>query len=190
MKLGQLIQLRPSIAMIDEMSDEGLAAAVATGDRAAQGLLYERHVDAVYRFISRARGSDAAVIEDLVHATFLAAFKSAGKFRGPKLQSWLFGIACNVMRTYVRKEVARRRIVTTLAEQPTDDVRPGDADVTRLRAAIDSLSPKYRDVILLVDLQGEKGCDAALALGIPEGSVWRRLSVARAKLRAALEGTS
>jgi RNA polymerase sigma-70 factor (ECF subfamily) len=181
-KLGQLIQLRPP--SISELSDEGLAAACATGDRAAQALLYERHADAVFRFISRARGPD---IEDLVHATFLAAFKSAGTFRGPKLQSWLFGIACNVMRTYVRKEIARRRIATTLADQPTETATPRDADVARLRAAIDALPAKHRDVILLIDLQGEKGCDAAQALGLPEGTVWRRLSEARAKLRALLE---
>lgn len=188
MKLGQLIQLRPAVS-VDELSDEGLAAACATGDRAAQGLLFERHADAVYRFIARMRTSDAAAVDDLVQATFLAAFKSADRFRGPKLQSWLFGIAVNVMRSYVRKEVARKRVATSLAEQPTDEVvAPRDADVIRLRAAIDTLSPKLRAVIVLVDLEGQSGVDVAHALGIPEGTVWRRLADARAKLRAALGG--
>ena len=51
MKLGQLLQLRPP--GVRELSDEALAAACATGDRAAQSLLFERHVEAVHRFIAR-----------------------------------------------------------------------------------------------------------------------------------------
>jgi len=188
MKLGQLLQLHPATGP-EDLSDEALAAACATGDRGAQGLLFERHVDAVHRFIARMRTSDANAVEDLVQATFIEAFRSADRFRGPKLQSWLYGIAANVMRTYVRKEVARRRVATSLAEQPAvEAIGPRDADVARLRAAIDSLSPKLREVIVLVDLQGESGTDVATALGIPEGTVWRRLSDARAKLRDALGG--
>src|SRR6185295_20103362 len=140
-----------------------------------------------YRFISRMRMSDANAVDDLVQATFLAAFKSAHTFKGPRLQSWLYGIASNVLRTYVRKEVARKRVATSLAEQPAvESIAPRDADVARLRRAIDSLSPKLRAVIVLVDLEGELGSDAAAVLGIPEGTLWRRLSDARAQLRAAL----
>ena len=120
MKMGKLLQLRPDVG-IDELGDEALAAACATGDHAAQSLLFERHVDAVYRFIARMRGSDAASIDDLVQATFIAAFQSAGQFRGDKLQSWLFGIAANVLRGYIRKEVARKRIATALADEPPPD---------------------------------------------------------------------
>ena len=188
MKLGQLIQLRPATS-VEELSDEALAAACATGDRAAQTLLFERHADAVYRFIARMRASDASSVDDLLQATFIAAFKSAHSFKGPKLSSWLYGIAVNVMRTYVRKEVARRRIADSLAEQPAaEPVSPRDADIARVRAAIDLLSPKLREAIVLVDLQGESGVDAAAALGVPEGTLWRRLSDARAKLREALGG--
>ena len=188
MKLGQLIQLRPAVS-VEELSDEGLAAACATGDRAAQGLLFERHADHVYRFIARMRASDAGAVDDLVQATFLAAFKSADRFRGPRLQSWLFGIAVNIMRAHVRREVARKRVASSLADQPAEDaVAPRDGDLIRLRAAIDTLSEKLRAVIVLVDLEGQSGGEAAQILGIPEGTVWRRLADARAKLRAALGG--
>jgi RNA polymerase sigma-70 factor, ECF subfamily len=188
MKSGQLIALRP-VARTESLGDDALAAACATGDRASLALVYEHHVDAVYRFIARAQGSDPDTIEDLVQATFMAAFKSAGSFRGPKLQSWLFGIACNVMRTHVRKEVARRRIVHAYGEEPPADARsPEDVDVMRVRSAIEQLPEKYRDAILLVDMQGERGSDAAQALGIPEGTLWRRLSEGRVRLRELLGG--
>lgn len=188
MKLGQLVQLRPA-TRTEDLSDEGLAAACATSDRAAQGLLFERHVDAVYRFIARMRTSDASSVDDLVQATFIAAFASAHRFRGPKLSSWLYGIAVNVMRSYVRKEVARRRVASSLAGQPAPEpVAPRDADTARMLAAIEALSPKLRAVIVMIDLEGASGVDVATALRIPEGTVWRRLSDARAKLRDALGG--
>ena len=190
MRHGQLIQLHP-VARIEELSDEGLVAACATGDRAAQGLLFERHVDAVHRYIARMRGADSAVVDDLVQATFIAAFRSARSFRGPRLASWLYGIATNIVRTHVRSDLARKRAVTSLSEQRDGAVAaPHDADVVKLRTAIAALPPKLRAVLVLVDLEGETGADAAAALRIPEGTLWRQLSDARKRLREALEDKS
>lgn len=186
MKHGQLIQLHPRRGAT-ELSDEGLAAACATGDQASQGLLFERHVDAVHRFVARMCGADRAIADDLVQATFIAAFRNVGQFRGGKLQSWLFGIAANVVRGHIRREVARRRVTLSLVEQRVEErASPHDADVAKLRAAIARLPPKLREVLVLVDLQGERGSDAAVSLRIPEGTVWRRLSEARQRLRKAL----
>ncbi|MBV8759863.1 MAG: RNA polymerase sigma factor [Deltaproteobacteria bacterium] len=186
---GKLLQLRPA-AGVDDLGDEALAAACATGDHAAQSLLFERHVDAVYRFIARMRGSDTAAVDDIVQATFIAAFQSAGQFRGEKLQSWLFGIAANVLRSYVRREVARKRIATELADEPAPErVVTDSADVEKLRTAIAALPRKLREVLVLVDLEGESGASTAAALRISEGTVWRRLADARAALRDALGGS-
>ena len=189
MKMGQLVQLRP-LTRIDELSDEGLAAACAIGDRAAQGLLFERHVRDVHRFIARMRGADAAAVEDLVQATFIAAFQSASRFRGPKLRSWLFGIAANVLRSHVRKEISRRRVASAFISEPSEDsIDPHDADVVKLRAAVGALAPKLREVLVLVDLEGETGGEVAAMLRIPEGTVWRRLAQARQQLRTHLGET-
>jgi RNA polymerase sigma-70 factor (ECF subfamily) len=188
-KTGKLLQLRPD-AGVDELGDEALAAACATGDHAAQSLLFERHVEAVYRVIARMRGSDAESIDDLVQATFIAAFQSAGQFRGDKLQSWLFGIAANVLRGYIRKEVARKRIATALADEPPPEAtRLEGLDVEKLRAAVAALPHKLREVLVLVDLEGESGAAVAVALRISEATVWRRLSDARVALREALGGS-
>jgi RNA polymerase sigma-70 factor, ECF subfamily len=187
MRYGQLVRLRP-VDAVEDVGDEGLAAACATGDRAAQSLMFFRHVDAVYRFVARMESSPDAV-EDIIQATFLSAFRNAGQFRGSRLRSWLLGIAANTLRTHVRKEMARRRVVGAFGDEPrlaaTD---PRDVDVVNLRAAIAALPPKLREALVLVDLQGERGCDAAVALGIPEGTLWRRVSEARGKLRDALGG--
>jgi RNA polymerase sigma-70 factor (ECF subfamily) len=188
-KSGRLIQLRPE-ARIDDLSDQGLVAACAIGDRAARALLFERHVDAVHRFVARMRASDADVVDDLVQATFITAFQSAARFRGGQLRSWLFGIAVNVVRSYARGEVRRKRALTAIGEQPAEVGGPIDPDLARLPAAIAALPHDLRAALVLVDLEGERGRDAAAALGIPEGTLWRRVFTARKQLREALGGAS
>ena len=61
---------------VADLTDEGLVAACATGDRAARALLFERHVDTVHRFVARMRASDPDTVDDLVQATFVSAFES------------------------------------------------------------------------------------------------------------------
>ena len=60
--------------------------------------------------------------------------------------------------------------------------------LAKLPAALEALPTDQREAIVLVDLEGQKGCDAAAALGVPEGTLWRRLFHARKALRAALGG--
>ncbi len=190
MKRGQVIALRHEAAPAGtELSDVGLVAACAAGDRAARTLLFERHVDSIYRFISRMRGSDADVIDDLVQATFLRAFGAAQRFRGESARSWLFGIAANVVREHARSEIRRKRLLQIVAEeQPRASLPPDAYALSRLPGAISELPHDLRVALVLVDLEGERGSDAALALGVPEGTLWRRLFHARAALREALAG--
>lgn len=185
---GQLLQLHPE-ARAEALSDEGLVAACATGDRAARALLFERHVDAVHRFIGRMRSSDADSVEDLVQATFVAAFDGAARFRGAHVKGWLYGIAANLVRSYARREIRRKHALRAVAEVSASAHGPGDAAlVARLPAAIAALSHDLRAALVLIDLEGERGVDAAVALGIPEGTLWRRVFHARQAVRRALGG--
>ncbi|MFT3692034.1 MAG: RNA polymerase sigma factor [Kofleriaceae bacterium] len=186
-KLGKLLQLRPNGEA--ELGDAGLAAACATGDRTAQSMLFERHVDAVYRFIAQMRGADPQAVDDLVQATFIAAFQSIGTYRGPKLLSWLFGIATNILRSYVRKEISVKRVALALVAEPEPAAARGPLpELVQLREAVDRLPRKLREVIVLVDLEGREGSEVAEALRISESAVWRRLAAARAALREQLGG--
>lgn len=187
MKRGVLVQLRPATAG-DDLSDEGLVAACATGDRAALALLFERHVYAVHRFVSRMAGADADAIDDLVQATFVSAFQAAARCRGTHIRAWLFGIAANHVRGFVRREIRRKHAMRVAAELVTDATGPSNLDLARLPAAIAALPHDLRSALVLIDLEGEKGKDAAIALGIPEGTLWRRVFHARQALRAALGG--
>ena len=190
MKRGQLIQLRPE-PRVEEMSDAGLVAACAAADRTARALLFERHVDAIHRFVGRMRGSDADAVDDLVQATFIRAFGAASRFRGTSARSWLYGIAANVVREHARSEIRRKRALSLVAEELPRTTSAGDAHLrAKLPEAIASLPHQLRAPLVLVDLEGEKGASAAAALGVPEGTLWRRLFEARSLLRKLIGGRS
>jgi RNA polymerase sigma-70 factor (ECF subfamily) len=190
-RMGQVLELRGRAAT-DELSDEALVAACATGDRGARGLLFERHVLAVHRFVMRLRGSDAAEVDDLVQGTFVAAFGAAARFNGGNVRAWLFGIAANLTRGYARGEIRRKNAMRAAAEIEPAAARPidpHDRDVlARVPAALAALPHDQRVAFVLVDLEEQKGVDAAAALGVPEGTLWRRLHDARRALRAQLGG--
>jgi RNA polymerase sigma-70 factor (ECF subfamily) len=175
----------------DGLTDAGLVAACATGDRAALGTLFERHVDAVYCFVRSLYRSDPAAIEDVVQATFVAAFEAAHRFSGTSVKSWLFGIAANLIRGHTRRERRRRNALRVVSETSATSYRNDDvAMLARLPAAIFALPHDLRAALVIVDIEGERGVDAAAALGIPEGTLWRRVYYARQALRVALGGAS
>lgn len=190
---GHLVPLRRPQPSLDALSEDGLIAAVAAGDRAARATLFERHVDDVHRFVARLSCADAAAVDDLVQATFLTAFSAARSFRGDaSTKVWLCGVAANVARTWARGEIRRKAAMSAAA-----DALPTEAGSTtarleqrqayaRLLAAVGELRHELRAVFVLVDMEGARGQDAAAALGIPEGTLWRRLHEARTALRRAL----
>lgn len=187
---GQLIRLHPEAARVEDLTDEGLVAACATADRAARGLLFERHVEAVFRFVSRMRASDPDSVDDLVQATFIAAYQSAATFRGGHVRAWLYGIAANLVRNNARKEIRRKQALRVVAETTVSSRGMGDpVTVARLPGVIEALPHDLRAAIILIDLEGESGNEAAAALGIPVGTLWRRVFHARQAVRAALGGT-
>ncbi|HEY0252819.1 MAG TPA: RNA polymerase sigma factor, partial [Kofleriaceae bacterium] len=161
----------------------------AAGDRTARALLFERHVDAIHHFVSRMRASDADAVDDVVQATFLRAFGAAARFHGTTARAWLHGIAANVVKEYARKEIRRKRALSLVAEtMGSASTPPRDPTLARLPAAIESLGHAQRAAFVLVDLEGERGVDAASALGIPQGTLWRHVYEARCALRDALRG--
>jgi RNA polymerase sigma-70 factor (ECF subfamily) len=189
---GKLLPLRRAAASVEELSDRSLVSALADGDQAALGLLYDRfHMD-VFRFVSRlARQAEA---DDLVQATFLEAHRSAARFRGESaVKTWLFGIAANMVRNHHRGEQRRKHALESLGAQPAATmVGAGEAigleQQRRLvAAAVDSLTPALREAYVLCVVEEVPGKEAAKVLGIREASLWRRLSDAREALRAAIE---
>lgn len=181
-----------------EMSDEALVAACATGDAAALGALFDRHYDAVRGFLARMSGTDDRDLDDLVQVTFETVPRAAAHFDGrAQVRTWLLGIATNVARHHIRSEIRRKRFTRDVAAAAADAppaVADGRAEVlareraARLGQAISALPAGLRAVFLLVYVEGLPGRDVAAALGVREGTIWKRLHRARGLLRESLAG--
>jgi len=171
------------------VSERQLVAKVVEGDPAAQRELYESHVDRVYRLAYRLAGEDE-LARDFTQLTFIRAFERIGEFRfESSLSTWLHTIGVSIALNGLRKvKTARTREAPIEAAASIGNVtREAEPDLkARLRAAIDSLSEKYRTVFLMHDVEGFTHEEIGAALGIPTGTSKTRLFQGRAKLREEL----
>jgi RNA polymerase sigma-70 factor (ECF subfamily) len=183
-------------AIEDAVSDDVLLARFARGDGAALGELFDRHHRAAYRFLGRLTGADDADLDDLVQATFMEAARAAPRFDGrAAVRTWLFGIAMNVARHYKRGQARRRRVIDDAAEERPSEIpgreRPDEHAANRellelVAGAVQALPVSLREVFVACEIEELPGADVARLLGIPEGTLWRRLHDARKALRTAL----
>ena len=192
---AKVIPLRRTVGSTAEMSDVALLAACAVGESAALAALFDRYHADVYRFLSRLASAQRHDIDDLVQTTFLEVHCSAHRFEArASVKTWIFSVAANVARHHSRSERRRRLFSLNYAAQPLNPAaRPDDAAVRRelsakLAVAIGALSHDLRVAFVMCDVEGVPGVDAARALGLREGTLWRRLHDARKRLRALVEG--
>jgi len=191
---GNLVPLRRADGLPSEMSDEALLAACSLGDRAALGALYDRLSPHVWRFLSRTASSQIDELEDLLQATFIAIQASAATFKGTALvRTWVFGIAANVTRRHVRDDVRRRLALERLSrvpglpsERPDESVEQQQL-IARMREALSALPHDLRVALVMCDLEDIPGREAAAALQIPEGTLYRRVHEGRRALGALVD---
>ena len=171
-----------------------LALRCQEGDLHAFGTLYDRYHRDVFRLAARMLGADADV-RDVVQAAFVEISKSIHRFDGrSSLRTWIFGIVAHLACKHIRKAVRRRRALRGLEELPQHrPTRPDEAyeraEALRiLERSLDELDPKRRVTFVLCAIEGLPPEEAATALAVPIGTVYRRLSEARAHLRSALGG--
>jgi len=174
-------------ATAGELADSDLMQRTAAGDREAFATLYHRHHAMVYRFARLMTGSDSAA-EDIVQEVFLVVMRDASRYDPARsaLSSYLYGVA----RHHTRRRLARDRQFVGFESAAADVAEPiADGDVTatlerrqtllQLRRAIVSLPRRYREVIVLCDLQDVSYSDASTVLGCAIGTVRSRLHRAR-----------
>jgi RNA polymerase sigma-70 factor (ECF subfamily) len=122
---GKLLPFRRVRGTTDELSDRALVSAVAEGDQAALGALYDRFHRDVFRFVAHLIRGDS-LVDDFVQNTFLEAYRSAPRFRGESaLKTWLFGIAANLVRQHRRTEFRREKASAALASVPSAPMTSG-----------------------------------------------------------------
>jgi RNA polymerase sigma-70 factor (ECF subfamily) len=166
--------------------DTDLMRRTAAGDREAFETIYRTHQATVYRFARLMTGS-TTIAEDIVQEVFLALMRDAARYDPARasLTTYLYGSA----RHHMRRRLWRDRLLVRLDDQadlclPTsattaDDELIRQRDVQHLRRAIVRLPARYREVIVLCDLQDVSYANAAQALGCAIGTVRSRLHRAR-----------
>ena len=187
--------------LTDAATDEQLLARIGSRDTEALSVLFRRRQPDVYRVAMLMTGS-AAAAEDVTQDVFLAVIHDASRFESGRasVTAWLCGIA----RNHARRRLERDRRLLPLPEQsePLIGEVAMQADPLRemsnaeqieiLRRAVLALPVRYREVIVLCDLQELSYADAADALECSIGTVRSRLHRGRQLLTVKMhahEGT-
>jgi RNA polymerase sigma-70 factor (ECF subfamily) len=177
-------------------TDETLFERYRGGDKASIRVLIERYHDDLLRFLTRLVG-DRTGAEDVFQDTFLQIHQASHTFDAERrFRPWLFTIAANKGRDYLRRK-GRRRMLDLSAPVGNDsdsgpqyvdlmEVRiptPGEAmeseETSRLvQAALDELSLPLREILLLAYFQRLSYAQIAEELEIPLGTVKSRLHAA------------
>ena len=180
-----------------ELGDNELLRSMLAGDEEALALLYRRRQGSVYRFALQMSGSKP-IAEDVTQEVFLFLMRDGRVFdpeRG-SLNAFLLGVA----RNHVMRRMRVDQVLTPIGDDGDDDagLMLADTDLCPLedltraetietvRKAVLSLPPKYREVVVLCELQDMSYEEAAEILGCAIGTVRSRLHRARALLLAKL----
>jgi RNA polymerase sigma-70 factor (ECF subfamily) len=170
--------------------DDELISRITAGDREAFAFLYRRYRADVYRFAAHVSGSPA-VADDVVQDVFVAIIEDASGYRANRsgVLPWLLGIARNHVRRWRSQRPVQplpgddSQAARDLAVQPDPLVDISmQRHTTALRRALLEMPVRYRETIVLCDLQELSYADAADALGCAVGTVRSRLHRGRALL--------
>lgn len=185
-----------------DLNDFELLRSMLAGDEEALALLYRRRQGGIYRFALQMSGSKT-IAEDVTQEVFLFLMRDGHSFDPAKgsVSAFLLGVA----RNYVLRRLRVEHQLAPLEDEFDDDVPHPHAssdicpleDLTRaetiesVRKAVLSLPSKYREVVVLCELQDISYGETAEILGCAIGTVRSRLHRARAllltKLRPAAE---
>jgi RNA polymerase sigma-70 factor (ECF subfamily) len=170
----------------EDAEPAALIAAAVEGDLAAFETLYRRFAPRIYGLCLRLTGQREAA-EDCVQEAFVAAWRGLGRFeKRSRFSTWLQRIA-------IRTVIARRRGLRAayevpeppagLPDRPDPDAGTPPLDLER---AVAALPQGARDVLVLVGIYGFSHAEAAVSLGVAEGTCKAQLHRARGLLGAAL----
>jgi RNA polymerase sigma-70 factor (ECF subfamily) len=175
-----------------DSNDSELLRSMLAGNEEALVSLYRRHQASIYRFALQMSGLPA-IAEDVTQEVFILLMREGQIFdpvRG-SLNAFLLGIA----RNYVLRRLRGEKFLTPMAEDfevhapgepagadgPLDNLTRAET-IESVRRAVLSLPERYREVVVLCDLEDLSYVEAAEVLGVAVGTIRSRLHRARALL--------
>ncbi len=186
---------RPGAGGTTMTSDEDLLARSIEGDMAAFELIVNRYKDRLYNFVLRFVG-DQLTAEDIVQDTFLRAFRSRESFQAiAKFSTWIYTIAGNLAKSELRRrkrwrftsigtqdETGRTFELPDKRSQPDKSADTSLAEI-RIDEAISRLPERYREAVILRDVDGLDYDEIAEIVGCPLGTVKSRINRGRLRLQ-------
>lgn len=151
------------------------------------------HLDAAYnlaRWLTR-NDQDA---EDVVQEAYLRALRFFGGFHGGNVRAWLLTIVRNTCYTWLQQNRTQQPATAFDEEIHSDEGETSNpetlllqnANSQLLRQALEELPLKFREVLVLRELEGLSYREIADVTGIPMGTVMSSLARARRRLRQRL----
>jgi RNA polymerase sigma-70 factor (ECF subfamily) len=182
-------------ALMTDPPDENLMSLFQQGNEQAYALLVQRYKDELTNFAQRFLG-DWDEAEDVVQETFVRVWRNRDSYTSAsRFSTWVYTIASNLAKTRLRRWSLRRfvRLGGSQSDGPVFDLpdesaRPdGAADDTireeRIQQALKSLPVKFREVIILRDIQQLSYEEIVAITGNAMGTVKSRINRGRAMLR-------
>ena len=173
--------------MLMETSDEDLAQAAAGGDRAAFGLLLERHYNRIFALAFRLLGRRADA-EDLTQDICAALPTKLRHWRGEaRFTTWLYRVVINATHDARRRLATRTRAANGWGDwEKSRQAEAAEAAQAQnwLANAMAQLNEDLRDTLALTLGEDLTQAEAADVLGVSEGTVAWRMSEVKKKLRA------
>ena len=160
-----------------------------TGSSKAFAQVYSFYANDLYRFALWYTGKSADA-EDAVQEAVLIAFKNISSLKKPtSFKSWMFKILSNVCKTKLTDPADR------LCTVPMHEIQETEADISvtdftvsaELKAALDSLSPDEKQIVLLSVIGRYKSSEIAEIMDMKSGSVRSKLSRSLEKMRDILK---
>ncbi len=180
-------------------SDEDLIERFQNGDLYAFDLIVKRYKEQLLNFVYRFVGNQEEA-EDIVQETFLRVYRKRKAYkRIAKFSTWIYTIAGNLSRTELRRR--KRRKLFSVSEmgfedrdfEISDDVYNPETQVDGviqeeiIHREINNLSPKFREVIILRDVQELSYEEISKIIKVPIGTVKSRVNRGRLKLQSQLK---
>ena len=174
-----------------------LVARLRAGDTGAFDEVYDAYRARVFAFLLRMTRS-RTLAEDLLDETWLRLVRHSTRLvPDTRLGPWLFTVARHLYWSHRRDALVEESSIAelltlwpSLAPWPSPfDLAAADELERRVERALATLSPQYREVLLLVGHEGLTPTDASVVCGISPEALRQRLSRARAALAERLRET-
>ena len=185
-------------------TEKALIRAAQRGDLEAFNLLILRYQNLLFGIALRLLNDEDAA-SDAVQEALISAFRRFHTFRGDSLKSWLARVVVNACYDELRKKRRQHSVPLDQLNAEGDEIESSywlvdpqaDPELqfesgeleSAIQNSLDKLPSVYRLMLVLVDIEGMSYEEAAMAAGVPVGTVKSRLARARLQMQRSLQAS-